>query len=113
MKWERGRQGTGYEKIRLASSNWPLPFDVYILRYRTGAHIPLHTDPNPLGQHWRCNITLWKAAEGGEYFEWDAGTRPRRIRVFRPDKTPHGVKPVVKGTRYVLSIGWLKKAPVK
>jgi len=27
FRWQRGRQGTGYDKMLLATALWPIPFD--------------------------------------------------------------------------------------
>jgi hypothetical protein len=37
LTWQRGRQGTGYDKMLLATARWPLPFDCYLLRYPQGS----------------------------------------------------------------------------
>jgi hypothetical protein len=108
LRWRRGRQETGYDKMLMLQSPWPLPFDVYLLRFREGAEIPPHTDPVSSGRHFRCNIVLKRATVGGDF----VCTRPifatPRIKLFRPDACEHSVTRVARGTRYVLSIGWVR-----
>jgi hypothetical protein len=108
FRWQRGRQGTGYDKMLLATARWPLPFDCYLLRYPDGSEIPVHTDPVPRGRHFRLNIILKTAKAGGEFISFD---RPifatKRIVLFRPDISPHFVRKVEGGSRYVFSLGWV------
>ena len=110
FRWQRGRQRSGYEKMLLLTGKWPLPFDVYLLRFRVGSEIRPHTDRTTEGRHYRLNVVVWRAFEGGELkcqaplFETD------RIKYFRPDISAHSVSRVVRGSRYVLSVGWLRSA---
>jgi len=30
FRWQRGRQGTDYDKMRRATALWPIPFDSYL-----------------------------------------------------------------------------------
>lgn len=108
-RWTPGRQGSGYEKMLLFASPFPLPFDVYLLRFREGAYVDWHRDPAPPGkQHWRLNVFLRKALEGGQFLRRGSMPDPWAwYQLFRPDIQEHSVTPVVRGTRYVLSIGWL------
>lgn len=92
----------------LLQSMWPLPFDVYVLRFRAGSEIPPHTDPVATGRHYRCNIVLKRAQEGGEFVCAAPIFASRRIKFFRPDACEHSVTRVLKGTRYVFSIGWVR-----
>lgn len=43
FRWDKGRQGTGYDKMLLITS-YPVPFDSYIIRYPEGSEIPPHID---------------------------------------------------------------------
>ena len=104
MKWVKGRQETGYERLTLIQGGF-LPFDLHILRYRPGDHIPPHTDPVESERHYRLNIILTKA-HGGE-FHGTTIFETKRIKFFRPDIMEHSVTEVTHGTRYVLSIGWV------
>lgn len=72
FRWQRGRQGTGYDKMLLATARWPLPFDSYLIRYPEGSEIPPHTDPVQAGRHYRLNIVL-------------KSPRGRRVRLRRAD----------------------------
>ena len=111
LKWVEGRAGTGYFKFKLLESK-RFKFDAYLLKYGKGAWIPTHTDPAIAGyRHYRLNICL-KRAYGGNFYAWhkEVWHWPfQRIVLFRPDVVPHLVEEVIKGTRYVLSIGWLIK----
>ena len=108
FRWQRGRQHSGYDKMLLLQSRWPLPFDVYVLRFRQGAEIPPHTDPVAEGRHYRCNIVVKAAGEGGTFLCDAPIFATMRIKVFRPDACEHSVTRVVRGSRYVLSIGWVR-----
>lgn len=108
FKWEAGRQGTGYEKLKLFESKW-LKADCYLLRYKPGSNAPYHRDPTVPGyEHHRINITLKRAWIGGDVWIEDRGHVLSRIFKFRPDIYDHAVSIVRAGTRYVLSIGWLQ-----
>jgi 2OG-Fe(II) oxygenase superfamily len=113
LRWEVGRQGTGYEKMLLATARWPLPFDCYLLRYRPGSSIPFHTDPVDGRRHYRLNVVLRRAVGGA--FELDGAPiwRVGRAVLFRPDLGRHAVSMVDRGTRYVLSIGWVRPPAVR
>jgi hypothetical protein len=114
LRWQVGRQRGGYDKLLLLSSAI-LPFDIYLLRYRKGSYVDLHIDPVEEGEkHFRLNIELWRADEGGIFevpkygpgrggpiFKWG------RVTLFRPDKLDHSVTEIKAGSRWVLSIGWV------
>ena len=110
LQWTHGRQGTGYEKMLLARTTWPLGFDCYLLRYAPGSSIPPHTDPVTTKRHYRLNIVVWHATEGGEFECATPIYVSPRIKFFRPDACEHSVTPVISGTRYVFSMGWTLKA---
>jgi hypothetical protein len=107
--WEHGRQGTGYLKHRLASAMWPIPWDVYLLKFPPGSHIPRHRDLSVLGRHYRLNVTLWNAHPKHPFQStgWLWRGFGRRVVLFRPDIHAHAVRRIEIGTRYVLSFGWL------
>lgn len=111
MKWQQGRQGTGYYKMKLFESKW-LKFDMYLLKMPPKSHIPSHLDKVQGYKHNRLNIILKRPKIGGHFFIWK-DTGPRiiwdRIILFRPDLIEHAVSEVSGSTRYVLSIGWLTK----
>lgn len=106
MKWEKGRQGSGYEKLRLFAGTWPFPFDSYLIRYPEGSSIPPHQDPVQAKKHYRVNIILIAPKSGGEFMCDNPIFETSRIKLFRPDISTHSVTEVVGGTRYVLSFGW-------
>ncbi len=109
LRWRTGRQGSGYDKMLLATSPFLVPWDCYLLRYRPGAGIPEHTDPVRNKRHYRLNVELKRAREGGEFRCADPLLQTPRIKLFRPDLSPHSVTPVEAGVRYVLSIGWVRQ----
>lgn len=110
FKWEPGRQGTGYEKLKLFN-RWKFfsrfKWDLYLLRYPVGAGVQLHLDPVPDHKHYRLNIYLWNACSGGVPDHYDAICSNRFFTFFRPDEYLHSVSPVAKGVRYVLSFGFV------
>ena len=109
LKWQSGRQSSGYEKLLLLTNPFIIPFDCYLLRFREGAAIAEHTDPVDGKKHYRVNVILRAAIEGGEFICNNTIINWSRLKLFRPDLAPHAVTPVSKGTRYVLSIGWVLK----
>lgn len=110
FKWESGRSGGGYEKLTLFDCRWPMRWDMHLLRLKEGSCVHAHRDPVPEGfNHWRCNIVLYKADEGGDFECEDALISLARLKVFRPDRNTHCVTEVRRGTRVCLSIGWLTK----
>jgi hypothetical protein len=58
MRWQRGRQGTGYDKLLLLANPFFVPFDLYLLRFPDGTEIPPHQDPVTGKRHYRLNIIL-------------------------------------------------------
>ncbi|MGA4237571.1 2OG-Fe(II) oxygenase [Ralstonia pseudosolanacearum] len=107
FRWRRGRQGTGYDKMLLATATWPIRFDSYLIRYPEGSEIPPHTDPASDGRHYRLNIVLKSPRSGGEFVCANPIFQTRRIKLFRPDACEHSVTRVQGGSRYVLSVGWV------
>lgn len=108
LKWEIGRQKSGYDKMLLATGLWPLPFDFYVLRFPTGSKIEPHVDEVQEKKHFRLNIVMIKAKNGGEFVCDNPIFETSRIKFFRPDISRHSVTEVISGTRYVLSIGWVR-----
>jgi len=106
-RWERGRQETGYDKMLLGVTFWPLPMDIYLLRFNEGSEIPPHRDSVEKGDHFRLNLVLKAAKLGGEFNCVDPIFETQRIKFFRPDVSEHSVSKVVKGNRYLLSVGWV------
>ena len=106
--WEGGRQGTGYFKFKIFESK-RLECDCYLLKYPEAAHIPFHTDPvKPGKKHYRLNIIVKKCVTGGDFLCEKTIINFWRFVLFRPDLYLHSVTTVYNGTRYVLSIGWLR-----
>jgi hypothetical protein len=106
FRWQRGRQGTGYDKMLLFTTRWPLPFDSYLIRYPEGSEIPPHTDPVNNGRHYRLNVILKSPNSGGEFICAAPIFASKRIKLFRPDACEHSVTRVAGGNRYVFSLGW-------
>lgn len=106
MKWEKGRQNTGYEKLKIFQL---LNIDCYILRYKEGDFIPTHKDPVPGRNHWRFNFVLKNAIKGGVFQYYDHSRNlwinPGRFVKFRPDISEHRVTTIREGSRIVLTFG--------
>lgn len=110
FKWISGRQTSGYFKMLLATSNFPIPFDLYFLKFPEGSFIKEHIDPVKSGyKHFRLNIILKKSKIGGEFISEKHIFESSRIKFFRPDIYKHSVTKIEKGNRYVLSFGFLIK----
>ena len=107
LRWEKGRQGTGYDKCLIAAALFPVPFDCYVLRFPQGTDIPPHRDAVESGRHYRLNIVLKRAPSGGEFLCENPILVWGRLNVFRSDLSLHSVTKVLGGSRYVLSIGWV------
>jgi hypothetical protein len=110
LRWRRGRQNSGYDKMLLLQSRWPLPFDLYLLRYPEDSHVPPHTDKVDFGSHYRLNLVVKKSGAGGEFHCAKPILSTDRIKLFRPDECEHSVSRMVGGSRYVLSLGWVLRA---
>ena len=108
FRWQKGRQNTGYDKMLLGTNVWPLPFDLYLLRFREGQGIPPHVDHVSQGKHYRLNMVIKKAKSGGDFHCETPIFETSRIKLFRSDISRHSVDPVTKGSRYVLSLGWIR-----
>lgn len=108
LRWVRGRQQTGYEKMLLATARFPLPFDLYLLRYPTGSSVPPHVDAVDGRRHFRLNVVLREAEVGGEFSCRSAILQTRPIKLFRPDVAEHSVSEIRQGSRLVLSLGWVR-----
>jgi hypothetical protein len=109
MRWQRGRQGTGYDKLLLLANPIVIPFDLYLLRFPEGTEIPPHRDPVTDKRHYRLNIILKRSRAGGEFICADPIFESKRIKLFRSDVSLHSVTKVQAGSRYVLSLGWVLK----
>ena len=108
FRWQKGRQDTGYDKMLLFTARWPLPFDTYLICYPEGSEIPPHTDPVKAGKHYRLNIILKSSKAGGEFVCAAPLFATKHIKLFRPDACEHSVTRVKGGSRYVLSVGWVR-----
>ncbi|MGB0833537.1 MAG: 2OG-Fe(II) oxygenase [Psychrobium sp.] len=93
----------------LAGATWPIKFDMYLLKFPEGSEIPPHVDKVSSGKHYRLNIVLKQAARGGEFICASPIFEISCIKLFRPDVCEHSVTKVEEGSRYLLSIGWIKR----
>lgn len=106
--WEKGRQGTGYEKLLLYQfSVMGCGFDCYLLRYETNHEIPAHTDPVAGKKHYRLNLELKQAMSGGKllFYKKRRWVEQGKLVFFRSDLQPHKVTKVLAGNRLVLTFG--------
>ena len=102
MKWETGRQNNSYLKKSIIT----LPFlDLHIIKYPTGSYIKTHTDKIKNKKHFRLNIVLKQPDMGGKAYHKSYIFKTNRICLFRPDISPHRVNKIIKGTRYIISLG--------
>jgi len=101
-RWMSGRGGGGYSKLPLIE--WPF-MDAYILKYPTGSYLPSHRDPLFVADHYRCNVVLQHADEGGRFICDKTILKVGRLAIFRSDEATHEVTKVIRGTRLVLSLG--------
>lgn len=113
LRWQKGRQESGYSKMLLARSSL-LKFDVYLLKLPTGSSVPIHRDAVEGFNHFRLNITLRFARDGGFTLVQPAAgmfyeLKDKRAYMFRPDYQSHMVTEVRAGSVWLLSIGWLRK----
>ncbi|MCG7562843.1 2OG-Fe(II) oxygenase [Pseudoalteromonas sp. McH1-42] len=106
-RWESGRQDSGYDKMLLGGAIWPIKFDCYLIHFPAGSEIKQHVDQVTSGKHYRLNIILKHAKQGGEFICQNTLLNWSRVKLFRPDTEPHAVSRITEGSRYVLSIGWV------
>lgn len=110
LKWEQGRQNSGYDKLLLATSK-RFGFDLYLLRFHQNCVVPYHLDPaSPGFHHHRINFTLIRADEGGEQVTKGETQKWWRFEKFRPDIQQHGLRRVIKGKVYMLSLGYIQRS---
>jgi hypothetical protein len=110
FEWKIGRQLSGYSKMLLMTVKFPLPFDIYLLKFTEGSFIKEHVDEVNEGyKHFRLNIILKKSKIGGIFSAEKSIFENSRIKFFRPDIYKHSVSKVESGYRIVLSIGFLIK----
>ncbi len=107
LPWQRGRQGTGYNKIKVFESKH-LMCDCYLLYYPQGSEILPHIDPVSSGKHYRLNVMLKRAEDGGDFVCKNPLLRLWRVFLFRPDISEHAVSRIEKGYRVMFSIGWVR-----
>ena len=107
FRWQKGRQLSGYDKMLLAGAYWPIKFDMYLLRFPEGSEIHTHKDEVTSGKHYRLNIVVKQSKAGGDFVCENPIYENSRVKYFRPDISCHSVTKIERGTRYVLSIGWV------
>lgn len=97
-RWEPGRQGTGYRKLRLLSGR---RFDVHLIDYPKGTSIPWHSDQLEGRRHLRANLAV---PGGARLLSHRSIVKLGEVlNVFWSD-APHAVTKTTK-RRLVLSIG--------
>jgi len=101
FRWGEGKHKTGYYAFTFFFSKY---LDCYLIKYVKDGYIPKHKDPVK-GKLFRLNIVIWQAAQGGVFKCNTLFSLFNRIHFFRPDLEYHEVSPVLKGCRYVFSIG--------
>lgn len=106
INWVRGRQdGGNYFKCEVFSFRLgKYGFDCYLIKYPTNSYIPPHVDPVDDHNHYRLNMVIKHAKLGGKFIK-NGITQSGRIFFFRPDRDEHQVSQIIKGTRYVFSLG--------
>lgn len=108
MRWAKGRQDTGYFKLKLWEFMLPIPHDLYLIKYPKNSFIPPHKDPAPSGyEHWRINLEL-VSANGGVFTcenSWSFGP----LHIFQSSKYEHSVSRIESGTRWVVSFGFIRR----
>lgn len=84
MKWEVGRQGGGYKKKLLWSTNNKLfGIDCYIIKFTPNYHLKPHKDEVESGKHYRLNLEV---KGEGKFFCKEPIFKLGKLVVFRPDK---------------------------
>ncbi len=109
MAWRLGRQNSGYSKMLLFALSWPIKCDLYLLKFPEGSKVLAHKDEISKGKHYRINFILRKAKEGGIFKCEKCIYESSRVKLFRPDANIHEVSEIIKGSRYLLSIGWIRR----
>lgn len=126
IRFEPGRQGTGYLRARVPAqvvgvlqtrsreefprTDFELGHDCYLVKYPEGSSIPVHVDEAPLGfEHYRLNAVVQKPLEGGQLLVEDKAIQldVGDAYVFRPDIERHQVERIVRGERLLWSVGML------
>jgi hypothetical protein len=79
-----------------------------LLRFPEGSDVPPHVDRVASGRHYRLNIILRAARRGGDFACARTLYANRRVKLFRPDLQTHSVTRIASGSRWVLSIGWVR-----
>ncbi len=109
LNWIEGRQGTSYLNCKLLESKKWFFFDLYLIKFPVGSHIPLHRDGVDFGKHYRANFILWPAKLGGKFSCEKCIIDLPFVKFFRPDLYEHEVTEIKQGTRYVLSFGFIQE----
>ena len=94
LKWQKGRQDSGYKKITIFKSK-KLKLDCYLIKYEKGDFIPKHKDV--VGKkfiHNRINVLLKKSKIGGEFYCNKHKIFLNRIIYFQPSEEIHSVSKI-------------------
>jgi len=103
-RWGNDKFDTGYRIFTIFYSK-KFRWDTYLFHYKEGSHIPKHKDPSKHGRHFRFNIELKKAEQGGKFICQNVIFKWWRFCLFRADSNYHRVTTIEKGSRWVLSFG--------
>ncbi len=108
LKWQFGRQGSGYEILPIIY--WKrLFFDCYLIKISTGINVPPHNDPVPGKKHYRFNCHFGRFT-GGEFIINDPLIKIfKYLYLIRPDIQVHSLTKVDSGALYIFSVGWAVK----
>jgi hypothetical protein len=108
-RWNKGRQGTGYDVLPFFISKLLLA-DCYLIRIGKGVSVPEHVDPAKPGfAHHRFNVHFGRF-KGGELKNEKVTWAWKNVYLFRPDLSKHSVSEVTDGTLYVFSFGFLARS---
>lgn len=99
MRWESGRHGTGYRKMKLAQGK---RWDLHLIDYPKDVYIPWHIDPIHGKRHLRINLAL--RTGGSRLIAEQTLFRFREHLVAFWSDRFHVVTPT-KSRRWVLSLG--------
>lgn len=112
LKWQSGRQSTGYEKMLIFQIG---RCDCYLLRFQQNSFVGPHVDKTENGRHFRLNITLKRARLGGIFYcqknptKLNLSRNSNRVVLFRPDILEHSLSKVFEGELRMLSVGWVRR----
>jgi len=83
-----------------------LGWDCFLIRYKERGYIDKHRDPNPTGDHYRCNVLLTKPDPASKFTieGQEVALAKGDAVVWRPDIHEHWL-PVCTNNRFIFSVG--------